>query len=60
MEGKGSRNAEEMRGEMRANCLNRHHVQRRNRSLCELVNHTKYSSIAALFSFAGMKDASAA
>ena len=60
MEGIGSRNAEEMRGEMRTNCLNWRHVQRRNRGLCELVSHTKYSFIAALFSIAGMNDASAA
>jgi hypothetical protein len=60
MEGKGSRHSEEMRGEMRTNCLNWRHVQLRNRGLCELVSHTKYSSIAALFSFAGINDASAA
>ena len=60
MEGIGSRNAEEVRWEMRANCLSRRHLERRDRGLCKLVIHTKYSFIAAPFSFDGMNDASAA
>jgi hypothetical protein len=60
MEGKGSRNGAEMREKMRANCLSRRHLERRDRGLCKLVIHTKYSFIAAPFSFGGMNDASAA